>query len=256
MLTNKVACLFILHVLNNLDDTVLSKKKILQDILLTIDDNKSDECFAKIFVGIQAPLSKTHFTGEEIEAFEALKEHSSSKKDALVRRKELMEIVTKPLETFFEENMLYYLMDTEKSPLLTKTFAMRVELGGVKDSDAVDEMFRQIQKKQHIDARSQPLFGHPQLHRVLKDLVKLEQGVDGGSLDFSKQMASVLLKNLESCLDSRAVWILVALLEHERTKSLLSSDLQAEKHLIAIADKKQGDKSKGLQVLQKLLKEA
>jgi len=53
-----------------------------------------------------------------------------------------MNICTKPLETFFEENMLWYLMDTQKSPLLTRVFAARIELGQVKESDALDEMFR------------------------------------------------------------------------------------------------------------------
>ena len=42
MLTNKVAHLFILHVLNTLDDTVLSKKKLLQDILICVDDSYND----------------------------------------------------------------------------------------------------------------------------------------------------------------------------------------------------------------------
>jgi hypothetical protein len=51
-------------------------------------------------------------------------------------------IITKPLETFFEENMLYYLMDTEKNHLLAKTFASRIEIGDVGNSDAIDEMFR------------------------------------------------------------------------------------------------------------------
>jgi hypothetical protein len=62
MITNKVAHLFILHILNNLDDTVMSKKKILNDILLTIDENVSDKCFQNIFIGIVAPNSKRFFT--------------------------------------------------------------------------------------------------------------------------------------------------------------------------------------------------
>lgn len=147
MLTNKIAHLFVLHVLNNLDDTVLSKKKILQDILVTVDDNKTDECFCRILIGVFSPQSKQYFTNDDIEAFNALIEKTSSKKDPVIRRKELLQITTKPLETFFEENMLYYLMDTEKNHLLAKTIAARIELGDVDKSDAVDELFRQVQKK-------------------------------------------------------------------------------------------------------------
>ena len=89
-----------------------------------------------------------------------------------MRRAELLQVVTKPLETFFEENMLYYLMDTQKNQLLPKTLSARIELGGVKESDCMDEMLRQIQKKSHFDGKSQILIGHPDLHRVIKDLVK------------------------------------------------------------------------------------
>lgn len=90
MITNKIAHLFILHVLNSLDDTVLSKKKILNDMLLTIDENKADECFSRILIGIYSPGSKQYFMKEDIEGFECLIEHTSSKKEAETRRMELL----------------------------------------------------------------------------------------------------------------------------------------------------------------------
>ena len=172
MITNKIAHLFIIHILNNLDDTVISKKKILSDILVTLDENKHDECFIRLFMGIFSPENKRFFSTDEIAAFKCLQEHSTSKKEGSVRRAELLQVVTKPLETFFEENMLYYLMDTQKNQLLPKTLSARIELGGVKESDCMDEMLRQIQKKSHFDGKSQILIGHPDLHRVIKDLVK------------------------------------------------------------------------------------
>lgn len=142
MITNKVAHLFVLHILNTLDDTVTSKKKIIADMMLTIDDNRADESFCKILIGIVSPKSKQYFTNEDLAAFDCLAHHTTSKKDPQVRKLELLEAFTKPLETFFEENMLYYLMDTEKNHLLAKTLAARIELGDVDKSDAIDEMFR------------------------------------------------------------------------------------------------------------------
>jgi len=147
MITNKIAHLFVIHVLNNLDDTVISKKKILQDVLLTLEENITDRCFLNIFLGIYCPKSKRYFLQEEIEAFEAKADRSTSKKDPATRRLELMNIVTKPLETFFEENMLWYLQDTNKCPLLARVFAARIELGEVDSSDAIDEMLRKVQTK-------------------------------------------------------------------------------------------------------------
>ena len=73
-------------------------------------------------MGIINPKSKRFFNPEDILAFEAHQEHSTSKKDAEVRRKELLYIITAPLEKFFEEKMQFYINDTSKNPLLAKVF--------------------------------------------------------------------------------------------------------------------------------------
>lgn len=142
MSLNRIAHLFIIHILNNLDDTVISKKRIIHDLMLKIDDNVTEKTFQNIFIGVYAPKSKRHFDAEEIAAFEAYQEHSTSKKDAEMRRLELLQAICGPLEKFFEEGMAAYLQDINKTPLLAKMMAMRIELGNVKDSDCLDEMFR------------------------------------------------------------------------------------------------------------------
>jgi len=45
MLSNKISHLFVLHVLNTLDDTQLSKKKILSELIKSIDDLFNDRYF-------------------------------------------------------------------------------------------------------------------------------------------------------------------------------------------------------------------
>lgn len=60
---------------------------------------------------------------------------------------------------------------------------------------------------------------------MLKDLVKLDATTKDSDLSFSKQMASVLNKNIDNALNSRAVWILLELLEHENTAKYVSKEL-------------------------------
>ena len=72
MATNRIASQFIAHVLNNLDDTVISKKKIIHDLMLMIDEGVEEISFQKIFIAIQSPNTKRYFDEEEIQAFEAL----------------------------------------------------------------------------------------------------------------------------------------------------------------------------------------
>ena len=45
MITNRIAHLFIIHVANTLDDTQLTKKKILHESLKLLDDHIDDKCF-------------------------------------------------------------------------------------------------------------------------------------------------------------------------------------------------------------------
>jgi hypothetical protein len=71
------------------------------------------------------------------------------------------------------------------------------------------------------------LIGHPHLHRVLKDLVKTDQKSEAGLL-YTKSIVKIIMKNLMTVLESRAVWILVAILEHESTQGLVKRDLKME----------------------------
>ena len=263
MIVNKVASLFIVHILNNLDDTVISKKKILHDVLLTVDDNVNDRCFQAIFLGISTPKSKRYFTAEDIEAFEAWQDHSTSKKDPEVRRLELLQIFVKPMEMFYEERMQFYLQDIAKNPLLSRTLAARIEVGGVAESDAMDELFRQIQKRQTVGDQLLIVAAHPAVQFALKDLVRLEQELakkdpkQYESMAFCQKLSDCLLKHFDECLKTRACWLMVQLLEDSNTKDLLA-DLRQDKHMKAVkaaihAQKKSGKVDPGLAMLQSVL---
>jgi hypothetical protein len=45
MIQNKLAHLFVIHVTNTLDDTQLTKKKLLHESLKVVDDQIGDKCF-------------------------------------------------------------------------------------------------------------------------------------------------------------------------------------------------------------------
>jgi hypothetical protein len=122
------------------------------------------------------------------------------------------------------------LIDISKNPLLAKVIATRIELGQIKDSEAMDEMYRQIQKKHTYDDKLQILIGHPDLHRVIKESVKLdaelnEKSKDDHQLDFTNSISAIITKNLEACLETRATWIIVEIIEHENTKNIIYPEL-------------------------------
>lgn len=127
-------------------------------------------------------------------------------------------------------------MEVNANPVIKALFTAIANNGSSKDSDMIDEMLRQVQKQSAYEKNQpgvkKPLFGHADLHRVLKDMVKTEanSGEEGAKgLPFSIQMAKVLLKQFEATLKCRAVFILIELMEHECTKKLVLKQVKAQK---------------------------
>jgi hypothetical protein len=73
--------------------------------LKCLDELINEKFYQNIFMGIFTPLSKTVFLPEEIEAFTAFQDRTTSKKPTETRRLELLQGIFKPLETFFEEHL-------------------------------------------------------------------------------------------------------------------------------------------------------
>lgn len=121
-----------------------------------------------------------------------------------------------------------------------------------------DEMFRQLQKQAQYEKNSEEkgiLLGHPDIHRVLKELVKQEREQESTreTLGFSKVLASVIHKNLDDVLRTRAVFIVLEFIENQETAKLLMPQIMARKKEITklAASLPQ---AKGLQILLSKLK--
>ena len=97
--------------------------------------------------------------------------------------------------------------------------------------------------------------GHADLHRVVREMVKAD--VAGKKRDkehdlsFSSNVASILLKELEQTLSTRAVFILIELIESAETNALVIKQVKEQRALIERHAQK--DKSTGLQILLKKL---
>lgn len=120
MATNKIAHLFLIHVANNMDDTQLTKKKLMHELLVKVDDLVDDFCYQDVISAALMPLETERSEDGSVEykpnqflAIDDLKSMSlflgktTSKKDRRIRAAELFKIVQKPLESFFEERLSY-----------------------------------------------------------------------------------------------------------------------------------------------------
>lgn len=120
---------------------------------------------------------------------------------------------------------------------------------------------RAVQRKNASDPETPTekymMFGHADVHRLLKDLVTAEcagqvEGTDA-KLPYSTQIAKILMKNFEDAISTRAVFILIALIENPATKSLVFKQLKDQKAEIQAEFKKGGSKASGLKILIKKL---
>jgi pumilio family protein 6 len=145
MMTNKIAHLFIIHILMSLDDTVVTKKKIINEMVLVVDEQISDKCFQNILLALFSNLHKKYFSAEDLEPIQsALTENTTSKKPSHVRRQELLQYTITPMDKFFEEKLAFYLTDIAQMPLLKEVLLAIIELGKVESSDLIDELLRQV----------------------------------------------------------------------------------------------------------------
>ena len=135
MVTNRIAHLFVIHVANNLDDTQLTKKKLMHDVLIKIDDHIDDFFFQNVLNASLMPLevekaengdlrykSNGILTAEELSNMSLFLSKSTSKKDRKVRSSELFKIVQKPLSMFFEERLSYQLLDDKPNKVMKNLF--------------------------------------------------------------------------------------------------------------------------------------
>ena len=130
MLTNKISHLFLIHVITTLDDTQLTKKKILHEALKKVDDLITDKCYQTVLLSALLKMdvvAKKFMVKEDTAALETFKSRSTSKKDAAIRHSELVKVVQKPLEMFFEEKLQYYLSEINQNVVLKSLCTAIVE---------------------------------------------------------------------------------------------------------------------------------
>ena len=266
MSTNRIAHLFIVHVANNLDDTQLTKKKVLHDVLVKIDDHIEDFSFQTVLNASLMPLeteekdgriqykNNSLITPDELQSMSLFLDKSTSKKDRKIRSGELFKIVQKPLEMFYEERLSYQLLDTKPNKVMKNLFVGLAEQGEASQSDLVDEMLRQVQKPyegENAAGVKQLLFGHPLVHRMLKDMIKGEVAKTGDvdnakkQLKFSYTVSKILLKHFTEAINGRGVFILLELLENPKTQEFVLKHLSAQKKEMKDLLKKDS-KAKGL----------
>lgn len=134
MIVNPVSSLFLIHVLHTLDDTVTSRKAIMNELIQSYETGKENQTTLKLYVGLfqysptilKEGSNQGMFYREELDAFAFNLEHSTSKKEHATRRVEILDMICGEVAKDVEENMGTIL--TERgNPMLYEMMAYSIE---------------------------------------------------------------------------------------------------------------------------------
>jgi hypothetical protein len=227
MATNPIASVFLVKIVSSYDDTPTMKKYVVNDLVTNFEELVEDEVALKIYIGILNPKCKQIFSPPEAEALSVSEEDTTSRKDPDNRLEEVLGALGQEIARFLEEKMSLYV--NEKSPILLREM-IRYSIKTGAYEDLLEQFYRDLKRKVTFESSTSkgqlPLIAHPNTHRLVKDLVIYESGLDQEEKKFSETISGILKKDLDLHLKERSGFIILAYLERENMKSHFS-DLKA-----------------------------
>ena len=249
---------FIIKIILFTDDTVIINKTFINSIMDRLNENilENKNCL-KIVWNILYPFNKKC---NNVQQQDLLKYSTSySNKKSLEKRQS--ELISNIIEKIFKmvnydikifiRDLLYsnfltdfieYLIsknEIEKLETLINTIISYIEGDYKNNKDTIDNCI--------LSDR----VGHVTIKRILKELNKSDGEAKKYEISLAEKVANILKSEMDKFLNSRAIFIIVQLMENDNTKILLSKELK--KYKGEIMKNKDNDKLIGMKLLAKLI---
>ena len=258
-LLNEKGTYFIIKIILFTDDTVNINKTFMNSIVDKLNENilENKNCL-KIIWNILYPFNKKCNNVQQQNLL-SYSSPNSNKKSLEKRQAELLssnvidkifKIVNYDMKLFLKDllysnfltDFLKYLItknEIEKVETLINTIVSCIEDDYKNNKDTIDNCI--LTDK----------VGHVTLKRILKELDESEGEAKKYEITLAEKIAYILKSEMDKFLNSRAIFIIVQLMENEKTKNLLNKELK--KYKGEIMKNKDNDKLKGMQLLAKLM---
>ncbi|KAH0550452.1 hypothetical protein KQX54_019462 [Cotesia glomerata] len=218
--TSEYGYLFLLAMLDSVDDTVLVKKIFVPEFLSHLQEIVASEHGKKVVLYLVARRDTHYFHPALISLLSEGDNNLTSKKSADVRAKELLEAVIEPMLESIAKDVNSWLAD---GPVMLVTHAiLKAASGNDKLVDAwnaiADFLVNEESTLKHEEADIKAV-EHPALHLVLKKLIVADkerverEETSFGDLLVQKMSTEVIKRWIEF---NRACFLIVLLLENER----------------------------------------
>uniref|UniRef100_A0A667Z4M7 Pumilio RNA-binding family member 3 n=1 Tax=Myripristis murdjan TaxID=586833 RepID=A0A667Z4M7_9TELE len=168
--TGEFGHLVLLAIFDCVDDTKLVKQAVLSEILSSLDEVISNKYGKKVLLYLLSPRDPAHLLPEIIKVLEQGDGNAHSKKDAAIRRKELLEAVSPPLLGYLHDNAAAMVMD--KATSVTVSDILASACGDLQPAmTAVAQLANQELVPGGTDGQLH-MAEHPAGHLVLKWLIE------------------------------------------------------------------------------------
>lgn len=225
--------------LDVVDDTKLVQKAVLEEIMKTLPDLTSDQYGRKVVLYLLSPRDPVHFHPDIVKVLQQGDNNPHSKKDAEVRRRELLEFASRPLIQFIKDNCRE-LVRNNASLLMILTIITHAKSDPTEAMRAVAELAAEPFVAGSLD--NQHLVEHAAGHLTLKRLIlnDTQRIKNGETVLFSGILLDVLpegsLKSWAAC--NRGCFVLLALLElnHPEISGKVKAELSTVQHSLKMMD--------------------
>ena len=257
-LPNEKGTYFIIKIILFTDDTVIINKTFINSIMDKLNENiiENKNCL-KIIWNILYPFNKKC---NNVQRQELLKYSTpySNKKSLEKRQAELLTNIFEKIFKMVNYDIKIFIKDLLYSNFLTDFIEYLISKNEIEKLETlINTIISYIEDdyKNNKDTIDNCILsdrvGHVTIKRILKELNKSEGEAKKYEITLADKIAHILKSEMDKFLNSRAIFIIVQLMENKNTKNLLNKELMKFKG--EILKNKDNDKLSGMKLLAKLI---
>ena len=257
-LPNEKGTYFIIKIILFTDDTVIINKTFINSIMDKLNENiiENKNCL-KIIWNILYPFNKKC---NNVQQQELLKYSTpySNKKSLEKRQAELLTNIFEKIFKMVNYDIKIFIKDLLYSNFLTDFIEYLISKNEIEKLETlINTIISYIEDdyKNNKDTIDNCILsdrvGHVTIKRILKELNKSEGEAKKYEITLADKIAHILKSEMDKFLNSRAIFIIVQLMENKNTKHLLNKELMKFKG--EILKNKDNDKLSGMKLLAKLI---
>ena len=249
---------FIIKIILFTDDTVSVNKIFMNAIMDKLDTNmvENKNCL-KIIWNIISPFNKKCNNVQQQNLLN-YSSKNSNKKSLDKRQKEILDNIFQKLFKIVNYGIRFLIKDILFSHFLTDFILFLAQKNEIEKLENIINNIIQYLEEDYKNNKDNvnncalaDKVGQFTVKRIFKDLIENEGEANKYGKNFAEKIAKIMKPDLDKFLDSRAVFLIVMIMENKDTKTFLSKEI--EKFRGDIMKNKDNEKLKGMQLLSKLI---